>query len=302
MAIFADEARVRKACARYLEDPGDVRAYDDLLTGCRSIGHNFLRLYNIVPPTMTRMVYHSYQGTGIINFNKSISEFCNKGKSLEGMIARERRRDVKKVRFAVLYDDSNSMTSWWRSQTLAETLAEADSPQTYAKVACISLMEGLGRDAEISLWKFGTEARGPFNLTTNMYRELIASNGSGGSRLDLALKSVIDNGWDMRSGAKIAVIITDGIPEVGSSVYAEDVIATVNSLDLLKQLVHHKVHVLYLQLTTDESRRYRKIGGYTMVEFGQEVERLGCVYMKATAKDKIEASMFKGLNAVMKRI
>ena len=164
-------------------------------------------------------------------------------------------------------------------------------------------MEGLGRDAEINLWKFGTEARGPFNLTTNMYRELIASNGSGGSRLDLALKSMLDNGWDKRTGAKIVMIIlTDGIPEIGRSVYAEDVIATVNTLDMLKQLIHHKVHVLYLQLTTDESRKYRKIGGYTMVEFGEEVERLGCVYLSVKAKEKIEASMFKGLNSVMKRI
>lgn len=300
--LFADEKKVRDACSRCMADPGSVRAYDDLITGCRSIGRNFLRLYNIVPPTMERMVYGQYQGTGIINFNKSISEFCNKGKSLEGMIARQRKRDVKKVRFAVLYDDSNSMTSWWRNQTLSETISEADSPQTYAKVACISLMEGLGRDTEISMWKFGTDARGPFNLTTNMYRELIASNGSGGSRLDLALRSMLDNGWDKRSGAKIAIILTDGIPEYGRSVYAEDVIATVNTLDMLKQLVRHKVHVLYLQLATDESRKYRKIGGYTMVEFGEEVQRLGCIYMSVRSKDKIEASMYKGLNSVMKRI
>ncbi|OPY28830.1 MAG: hypothetical protein A4E28_01291 [Methanocella sp. PtaU1.Bin125] len=302
MAIFADENRVREACAKCMVNPASVHAYDDLLTGCRSIGRNFLRIYNIVPPTMTHMVYNSYQGIGIINYNKSIAEFCNKGKSLEGMIARERRRDIKKIRFAVVYDDSNSMTSWWRNQTMSETINEADSPQTYAKVACISLMEGLGRDTEITLWKFGTEARGPYNLTTNMYRELIASNGSGGSRLDLALQSMLDNGWDKRSGAKIAIIITDGIPEHGRSIYAEDVIATVNTLDMLKQLVRHKVHVLYLQLTTDESRKYRKIGGYTMVEFGEEVQRLGCIYMSVKTKDKIEASMYKGLNSVMRRI
>ena len=102
--LFADEKKVRGACAKCLADPGDVHATDDLLTGCRSIGRSFLRLYNIVPPTMEHMVYHSYQGTGMISFHKSIAEFCNKGKSLDGMIARERRRDVRKVRFAVVYD------------------------------------------------------------------------------------------------------------------------------------------------------------------------------------------------------
>jgi hypothetical protein len=163
-------------------------------------------------------------------------------------------------------------------------------------------MEGLGRDSEISLWKYGTEARGPFNLTTNMYREIIASNGSGGSRLDLALKSVIDNGWDKKSGAKVMIILTDGLPEIGRSIYAEDVIASVATLDMIRKLIHHKTHVLYLQLTTDESRKYRKIGGYTMVEFGAEIQRLGCSFLKVGSKDKIEASLFKGLNATMRRI
>jgi hypothetical protein len=251
---------------------------------------------------MERMVYHSYQGTGMISFHKSIAEFCNKGKSLDGMIARERRRDVRNVRFAVVYDDSNSMTAWWRKMTMADSLEEEDAPQTYAKVACMSLMEGLGREAEINLWKYGTDARGPFNMTTNMYREIIASNGSGGSRLDLALQSVIDNGWDKKTGAKVMIILTDGLPEIGRSIYAEDVLAAASALDAIRTLIHHKTHVLYLQLTTDESRKYRKIGGYTMVEFGEEIERLGCTFLKVGSKDKIEASLFKGLNATMRRI
>jgi|AGTN01.1.fsa_nt_gi hypothetical protein len=300
--LFADEKKVRKACAKCMADPGDACAYDDLLTGCRSIGRSFLRLYNIVPPTMERMVYHSYQGTGIINFNKSIAEFCNRGKSLEGMIARERRRDVRLVRFAIVYDDSNSMTAWWRKTTMADAIPENDSPQTYAKVACLSLMEGLGRDAEISFWKYGSEAVGPFNMNTNMYREIIASNGSGGSRLDLALQSVLDNGWSKKPGAKVMIILTDGLPEIGRNIYAEDVNASVATLDMIRKLIHHKTRVLYLQLTTDESRKYRKIGGYTMVEFGEEIQRLGCTFLKVGTKDKIEASLFKGLNAAMRRL
>lgn len=300
--LFADEKRVRNACARCLEDTADVHAYDDLVNGCRSIGRNFLRLYNIVPPTMERMVYSTYQGTGVINVNKSISEFCYRGKSLEGMITRERRRDIKQVRFALVYDDSNSMTAWWRRQNLSDAQSEADSPQTYAKVACLALMEGLGRDAEINLWKFGTYAHGPFNLTTNMYREIISSNGSGGSRLDLALKSMLDCGWDKRKGARIVIILTDGIPEFGRSIYAEDVLAGVSTLDSLKRLIHQKAHVLYLQLNTDESRKYRKTGGYTMVEFGEEIERLGCTFLEVGAKEGIQDSLFKGLHTVMRRI
>lgn len=300
--LFADEKKVREACVKCMADPDDARAYDDLLTGCQSIGRNFLRLYHIVPPTMERMVYHPYQGAGIINFNKSISEFCHKGKSLDGMIARERRRDLRNVRLAVIYDDSNSMTSWWRSMNMAEKTSESESPQTYAKVACLSLMEGLGREADINFWKYGSEVRGPFCMTARMYREIIACNGSGGSRLDLALKSVLDSGWDKKSGAKILIILTDGLPEIGNGIYAEDVMATVATLDSIRKLINHKTHVLYLQLTTDESRKYRKIGGYTMVEFGEEIQRLGCIFMKVGSREKIEASLFKGLSATMRRI
>ena len=300
--LFADENKVREACARVLVDPGDVRASDDLLTGCRSIGRNFLRLYHIVPPTMERMVSGTYEGTGIINYNKSIAEFCNKGKSLDGMIARQRKRDVKIVRFALLYDDSNSMTAWWRNQALGDKVEEVDAPQTYAKVACLSLMEGLGRDAEITFWKFGSEAEGPYNLNTNMYRQLLASNGSGGTRLDLAVKSMIDNGWDKRTGVKIVIVITDGIPEIGRGEYAEDVLATAATLDMIRRLIHHKCRVLYLQLLTDESRKYRKSGGYTMVEFGQEIGRIGCTFMNVGTKESIQDSLFKGLNSVMKHV
>lgn len=300
--LFADEKKVREACAKCMEDPSNVRAQDDLLTGCRSIGRGFLRLYHIMPPTMERMVYSTYQGTGIINFNKSIAEFCNRGKSLDGMITRERKRDVKKVRFAVLYDDSNSMTAWWRRNTMAEQMAEEDSPQTYAKVACLSMMEGLGRDTEINLWKFGSEITGPFNLTTNMYREIITSNGSGGTRLDMALEQMVNSGWDKRSGTRIVVIITDGIPEIGRGVYAEDVLATMKALDMLREMISHKAHVLYLQLLTDESRKFKKSGGYTVVEFGQEIEKIGCIYMTANAKERIQDSLFKGLQELMRRV
>jgi hypothetical protein len=218
------------------------------------------------------------------------------------MLTYRRIRDVKKVRLAILYDDSNSMTSWWRKQAMQQDIEEADAPQTYAKTACLSLMEGLGRDMEINFWKFGSEARGPFNLSSNMYKEIITSNGSGGTRLDLALQSVIDNGWYRRPGVKIAIVLTDGIPEVGRSVYAEDVIVNVRSLDLIKKLLQNKVHVLYLQLLTDESRKYKKSGGYTLLEFGNDVQRMGCEYMTVNNKESLMECLFQGLNKVSRKI
>lgn len=300
--IFPDEKRIRAACAKSMARPSDIRAYDTLVTGCRSIGRNLLRFYHIIPPTSERMVYQTYDGGGIISFSKTIAEFCNRGKSLDGMITYRRVRDVKKVRLAILYDDSNSMTAWWRNQALQQNLDESEAPQTYAKVACLSLMEGLGRDLEINFWKFGSDISGPFNLSSNMYKEIIRSNGSGGTRLDLALQSVIDTGWYRRPGVKIAIVLTDGIPEIGRSVYAEDVIVNVKTLDLIKKLLQNKVHVLYLQLLTDESRKYKKSGGYTLVEFGHDVQRMGCEYVTVNNKESLMESLFEGLNTVSRKI
>lgn len=300
--IFADEKQLRIACANVMANPQDVTSTDTLMRGCRSIGRNLIRFYHIIPPTSERMIHTPYDGSGQISFSKTMSEFSRKGKTLEGMITYKRVRDVKRVRLGIIYDDSNSMTAWWRKQTMSISLEEADSPQSYAKVACLSLMEGLGKDMEVSYWKFGSVVKGPFNLTNNVYREILSSNGSGGTRLDLALESMIESNWDRRPGVKIAIVLTDGIPEIGRSVYDEDMIVNVRSMDLIKKLISRKVHVLYLQLLTDESRRFKKSGGYTMVEFGNEIQKLGCEFMNVNTKESLMESLFIGLNHITRKI
>ena len=74
------------------------------------------------------------------------------------------------------------------------------------------------------------------------------------------------------------------------------------SLDLIKKLLQNKVHVLYLQLLTDESRKYKKSGGYTLLEFGNDVQRMGCEYMTINNKESLMESLFKGLNMVSRKI
>jgi len=224
MIFDEDDTRVREACAKCMADPSNVESYDRLMDGSRLIGRNFLRLYSIVPSMSTRMIYASYSGGGNISFDRTIANFGQRGKTLDGVVARYRLKDVKKLNLALLYDDSNSMTAWWRSKNLGAAINEAQAPQSYAKIACLALMEGLGKSADISLWTFGSRAEGPYNANAGMYRQLISRNGSGGTRMDLALQSMIDVGWHRETGTNVAIILTDGVPEVGRSVYAEDVL------------------------------------------------------------------------------
>ncbi|WP_174590070.1 vWA domain-containing protein [Methanocella conradii] len=298
--IFDDGLELREACARCMADPADVESYDTLMNGCRILGRGFLRLYSIMPSMNTRMMYSNYVGGGMISFNKTISGFSQKGKSLDEIVARYRVRDVKKLSLAIMYDDSNSMTAWWRIKNMGVRISEAQAPQSYAKVACLALMEGLGETADISLWTYGSRPEGPFTANNNMYRQLISRNGSGGTRLDLALQSLLDIGWHRKPGTKVAIILTDGVPEVGRSVYAEDVLVNVKALDLLRNIMGSKVKVLYIQLHTDDSRRYKKCGGYTMKEFGEAIEKMGGLVMNVDTANHISDSLFKGLQQVLK--
>ncbi|HMK45151.1 MAG TPA: VWA domain-containing protein [Methanocella sp.] len=298
--IFPEEKRVRMACAKMLVDPSNARSYDMLLTGCRSIGRNLIRFYHIIPPTSERMVYKTYDGSGMISFDRTIAECCKNGKTIESMITYHRVRDVKKVRLAILYDDSNSMTAWWRKQAQMQDIDESEAPQTYAKIACLSMMEGLGKDIDINFWKFGSQSHGPFNMSSNMYREIIRCNGSGGTRLDLALESLIEHKWYHRPGMKIVMILTDGIPEAGHSAYSEDVLINMKTLGLIKNLMRNKIHVIYIQMLTDESRKFKKSGGYTLLEFGNEIQQMGCEYITVNSKASLMRTLFEGLNTINK--
>lgn len=300
--LFADEHKLLEACARCTKDPNDVESYDELMMGCRNIGKNLLRLYNLVPSAITRMTYAPYCGSGIISFDKTIAEFNSRGKTLNGVISRYRIRDVKKLNVAVFYDDSYSMTAWWRNKRSPKQMTEAEAPQSYAKLACVSLMEGLGRDVDIILWTFGAKADGPYTVNTNMYKQLLARNGSGGTRLDLALQSMIDNSWYKKTGTKIAIVLTDGIPEMGNSDYSEDVLINIRTLDQIKYLVSKKVQVLYVQLNTDESRKFKKSGGYTMKEFGHTIEKMGCSVANVDMAENLGDSLFNGIQAMMNKL
>ncbi len=299
--IFDDDSGLREICATCMVSPGDVESYVMLMNGCRIIGRSFLRLYSIMPSMSTRMVYSRYSGSGMISFNKTIYGFSKNGKTLDEVVARYRLKDVKKLNIALMYDDSNSMTAWWRSKNMGVNINESQAPQSYAKVACLSLMEGLGREADISLWTFGSRAEGPFNASNNMYRQLISRNGSGGTRLDLALQSLAEAGWHRKRGTNVVIVLTDGIPEVGRSVYAEDVLVNVKALELIKKLQASKAKVLYIQLHTDDSRKFKKSGGYTMAEFGAVIEKLGGLVMNVDTANRINDSLFKGLQQVLKR-
>ncbi|HTX43852.1 MAG TPA: VWA domain-containing protein, partial [Methanocella sp.] len=97
------------------------------------------------------------------------------------------------------------------------------------------------------------------------------------------------------------IVLTDGVPEVGRSIYAEDVLVNMKALELIKGLQSSKVKILYIQLHTDDSRKFKKSGGYTMSEFGVAIEKMGGMVMNVDTANRISDSLFKGLQKVLKR-
>lgn len=52
-----------------------------------------------------------------------------------------------KLNIMIVYDDSNSMTGWWRKERFGSAVAEEESPQTIAKLAALLILEGYGQAA-----------------------------------------------------------------------------------------------------------------------------------------------------------
>lgn len=300
--LFVNEQKLLESCARCMANPDDPKAMDELQTGVRSIGRNISRVYKIMPANMERMIYSTYNGTGIISLNGTINEFCRKGKSIDSIRSRHRVRDIKKVYISLFYDDSNSMTAWYRNKKSPAKIPESKAPQNYAKVAYLSLAEGLGKTMDINLWTYSGDVQGPFSVNNSLYRHLITRNGSGGKRLDLAIESLMDYGWDRKAGTKIAIIMTDGVPSFGNDIYAEDVLVNINTLGNIKKLIDRKVKVLYIQLLTDEIKKFKKSGGYTMKEFGDELQKIGCNVVNVDTAANIGDSLFYGLQEIIKKI
>lgn len=286
--LFVDEKGLADTYRKLMASPNDAGAYEDMVKGCKAIGKKFNHLYHIMPPTMERVEYASYGGLGSISINRTTAEFCRKGRKLDAIIARRRIYDVKKMHLAVLYDDS--LPAYEENMNL----------HIHAKIGCLSLVEGLGKNFDITLWRYSDGTRGPFISNAEMFREVLDPKGGKGKRLDTAIEALNEYGWVRKSGVRVVIVLTGGIPVAGRDDYNEDLLINIKTLQMLETLSRQKVKILYVNIFTEDPRQRR--GGYSKKELSRLLERSGCVTVDADRESNVSDAIFNGLHAVIQKI
>jgi hypothetical protein len=76
--------------------------------------------------------------------------------------------------------------------------------------------------------------------------------------------------------------------------------SNMNANEVIRNIQSNKVKILYIQLHTDDSRKFKKSGGYTVAEFGSVIEKMGGLVMNVDTANKVSDSLFKGLQQILK--
>lgn len=298
-----DKQELARLCVQAMHSSSDMTSFEKLIRSCRGLGQHLMLTHNITPPTERRMIYKRFDGSGAISLQRTIPEFCSYGRRLDRVIERARVQQAKTVNLAILYDDSNSMTARWRNKHFSYAqIPEEQSPQTSAKIACLALMEAFAQGAEVSVVTFGSGVDGPLMARGNLHRKLVEKNGSGGTRMDLALKKLITTRWISKPGIKILVILTDGLPETGKRIAKIDTIIQSRTLMYVKQMLESGVRVLYVPLFLDKKLMYLKIGDYNAKSFADKVGQMGVGVVEVYDLDDIFDSMFEGIKTISMEI
>ena len=309
------DGALESLCVKCLNNPNNVTFLKQLQRGCNTLARNMLASNKLVLPTEPKILYGRYTGEGNISFGKTMSEFCISGRSLDNVIGRRRVKRVIKLNIMILYDDSNSMTGWWRMKRFSSELREEHSPQTLAKIASMLILEGFGKEADVRLITFGSGVSGPFTKREFIYEKLISNNGSGGTRMDLGLEKIIKLRWSKEGGINILVILTDGLPETGwlqkgipyiteteepgvSDSYRQKLIdaeVQLRTVLNLRKLMMDDVYVLFIPLFFD----YRLIswvsGAHSPRTFTEEMEKKGATIAPVIDTQRLPDIVFKGL-------
>lgn len=292
-----------KLCVEAMQNPQDTLLFEKLIKSCRAAGRHLLRTYHFDSPTQRKMVYRKYDGTGMISPYRTLTEFITKGRKVESIVSRTRIQITKNLSMALLYDDSTSMTAWWRNKYFAyKQITEETAPQTSAKIGCLALLEAFGNEADILVITFGSEISGPITVRNELYRELVKRNGSGGTRVDLALQKLMDIRWYDRAGIRLLIVFTDGLPETGKRVHDEDAKIQQKTLSTLEQMLAAGVKILWVPIFTDERLMRFRIGEYDAKSFVERIGKMGVKTAEVRETSELLDKLFAGLRTLTTEI
>lgn len=255
--------RIDKLCAEFLENLDNNFLYEKIIHECKRFG-DFLKVNYFVPPTIRRMVYRPYEGTGIISINKTTQEFCTRGKRLDSVITKTRVKDVRSLHLAILYDKSRI----------------AQKYHAIAKIATISLLEGIGKSADdVNIILFNSKIYGPYNKIQCTYKKLLLSNGngpSGNSRFDLALGKLLQMEWYKREGSRHLIIIGGSLPLSDKNILLDDIEVQETTILYITRLFEKGVKILYIPIFTEEEDFVDEmIGAYSARSFAKKIANIG---------------------------
>jgi hypothetical protein len=261
-------------CAQFLEKH-KPRIYRKIIDNCRNIGSDVLKRDYYVPPSLERMKYQPYHGAGIIAVNRTQQEFCTRGRQMDAVIGRSRVRSKPALHLAILLDNSDRMTAWARTRMIGREVPGKDAPSAFAKIATIALLEETCEADTRSLITFGSDTRADINIHGSLdYGALLAANGAGCCRLDLALASLLRMRWDLLKGERQLIILTGMPPATGTGVLLDEIGVQEASLLYMRRMVREGVRILYLPILTQTRLIDTRIGAYTSRTFAHRINEL----------------------------
>ncbi|MEM3086047.1 MAG: VWA domain-containing protein [Halobacteria archaeon] len=289
-------------CVHCMQHPEDELALQKLLAGCRGTGRHVLRRAHSTSLLSTRMAFRPYQGEGTLSVSQTIPQFLTRGRRTDAVAARVRLHITRRLKVGVLYDDSSSMTARWRNHYFPyNPLTEETAPQTGAKVGALCLLEAFGSEADLIFAAFGSAVAGPYLRRREIYRALLERNGSGGTRLDLALEALFRHPWHSSGGTRVVVVLTDGVPETGLQAAEEDVKIQRRSLALVQKLLAGGTGVVWVPILTDERLARFRIGECDAVSFSERLARMGAEVAPVKETDRLLESLFGGVARLLRR-
>lgn len=289
-------------CVHCMQHPEDERSFQKLLLECRGAGRHVLRRTHQAGLLSTRVAFRPYTGEGAISVSQTIPQFMTRGRRMDAVAARVRIRLTRRLKLGILYDDSSSMTARWRNEYFPyKHLTEETAPQTGAKVGALCLLEAFGSEADLLFAAFGSTVAGPHLRRRDIYRALLERNGSGGTRLDLALDALTRHPWQSSGGTRVVVVLTDGVPETGRQVAEEDVKIQRRSLAQIQKLLAGGTGVVWVPILTDERLARFRIGEYDAVSFSERLARMGAEVSPVKETEHLLEGLFGGVARLLRR-
>jgi hypothetical protein len=295
--VLEGELTVR--CTSYMEHPNSL-TFNSLVRECGNIGNLYLKTNFYMQPLIGRTAYQPYNGTGIISIDHTVQNICIHGRRFDTIVSRMHVKDKQRNNLAILIDNSAQMTAEWQAEKTDEEVKPKYAPQNLVKIAAISILESIGREAdEIDIVVYGDEADGPFNQWQLPYKQLLGLKGKGLCRLDMGLARLLQLEWEMRPGNRFLFILGGGLPYTGTNILIDDMEIQVNVLYYLSRMLRQGVKIAYIPFFTNEDVLDERVGAFSQRGLAETMKRVGVVVSEINNETSLPLGLRNGFRDMM---